>query len=606
MATSLYPLDEIVKWPRPNYANPPTRGDGIIVLNAVLAAISLAMLALRIYSRVFFKRWFGADDVYMIIAFVLAIGLSATIILAFQQFYWNRHIWDIPLWSIQPTIKVGLAARMIFPTVIFFTRQSLLAFYSRLFQAPDIIWAKWTLRGASAINIANWIFITVATCLICIPMRTFWSFIPPKGSRCIDQNVLNLVASIINVLIDTLVAVLPIPTVLTMRLPLQQRITTCVLFGLGFIVIVTACVRTWLTWRSLLVIDTSWEAYPLFMVATIEAYLGLICASAPALRPLVARYLEPKILSTSRGLYRFIRGGFNSYTTGSSILPMEEAGGRGTYSSVDLPHFSVGASKCDYTHDRKDSRTGFIRVAADFPQKMPPGSPRSWHTEAPSEDIVRDEHQDGGNFIRYAERMSACPMPPPRAIFIERRSTSRPPSLDIAIANAGTPRPLLASRSSIISNASSRSAHSHNAKRDSAGSDSIEISSSSPPMSPCTLEITCTQRIEQTSMDVERAALEAEQSSTSKREEDQGRRGIVPRKSIKRLRSSKESFDHSSMPGTAGDGSDSPLGSPIAVTASAVAESMHSNLVTRREQKKRSLHRVAWSSLSSFRGRSSM
>ncbi|KAK7627773.1 hypothetical protein BKA81DRAFT_303147, partial [Phyllosticta paracitricarpa] len=283
--SSLYPLDEIVKWPKPNYTNPSTRGDGIVVVNAVLAAISLTMLALRIYSRVFLKRWFGSDDVYMIMAFVLAVGLSTTIILAFQRFYWNRHIWDIPLWSIQPTIKVGMAARLIFPTVIFFTRQSLLAFYSRLFNAPDIQWAKWTLRGAFAINIANWVFITVATCLVCIPMRTFWSFIPPKGSHCINQNALNLVASIINVLIDTLVAVLPIPTVLSMRLPLQQRITTCVLFGLGFIVLVAACVRTWLTWRSLLVVDSTWEAYPLFMVATVEAYLGLICASAPALRP---------------------------------------------------------------------------------------------------------------------------------------------------------------------------------------------------------------------------------------------------------------------------------------------------------------------------------
>ena len=112
-------------------------------------------------------------------------------------------------------------------------------------------------------------------------MRTFWSLIPPKGAHCINQNVLNLVASIINVLIDALVAVLPIPTVLSMRLPLQQRVTTCALFSLGFIVIVAACVRTWLTWKSLLAVDTTWASYDLFMVATVEAYLGLVSGSHP-------------------------------------------------------------------------------------------------------------------------------------------------------------------------------------------------------------------------------------------------------------------------------------------------------------------------------------
>ncbi|KAK8214032.1 hypothetical protein IWZ01DRAFT_539937 [Phyllosticta capitalensis] len=606
---SLYPLDEIAKWPKPNYVNPVTRGNGIVVLNVVLASISLAMLALRIYSRVYLKRWFGSDDIYMIIAFVFAIGLSTAIILAFQQFYWNRHIWDVPLSTIKPTIKVGMAARMIFPTVIFFTRQSLLAFYSRLFQAPDIRWAKWTLRGAFAINIANWVFITVATCLICIPMRTFWSLIPPKGAHCINQNVLNLVASIINVLIDALVAVLPIPTVLSMRLPLQQRVTTCALFSLGFIVIVAACVRTWLTWKSLLAVDTTWASYDLFMVATVEAYLGLICASAPALRPYTARYIEPKISSVSRDIYRFIRGGFNSYGAGMGILPMEEAHRQGTYISVDLPHISVTPSKSDHTYDRKDSRTGFIRVAADFEGKMSPTSPSaySWHSRTMSKDSGHDDHQDGG-FIGYAERVSACPMPPPRAVFIERpSSSSRPASLDIVAANAGTPRPLLESRNSIRSTTSTRSSHS---KRDSAGSDSIAMSS--PPMSPrtCTLEITCTQRIEQTSMDVERAAQEDEQQqqqqqqqqSPPPRDEESGRRGIVIRKSNKRLRSSKESFDLATLPGV--PAAEPALGSPTRVTANAMAEPMLPDSLFRREPRKKRLHRAAWESFSSFRRQS--
>lgn len=62
-------------WTSPNYTNPVTRGDAIIVLNTVLIAICIVITGLRIYSRIFIKKWFGLDDALICISLV-SIGFE--------------------------------------------------------------------------------------------------------------------------------------------------------------------------------------------------------------------------------------------------------------------------------------------------------------------------------------------------------------------------------------------------------------------------------------------------------------------------------------------------------------------------------------------------
>lgn len=63
-----------------------------------------------------------------------------------------------------------------------------------------------------------------------------------------------------------------------------------VLFSLGFIVTIAGVVRTWYIYKSVIdEYDQTWFAYPLWIAAAIEIDLGVICASAPVLRPLLAK-----------------------------------------------------------------------------------------------------------------------------------------------------------------------------------------------------------------------------------------------------------------------------------------------------------------------------
>ena len=73
-------------------------------------------------------------------------------------------------------------------------------------------------------------------------------------------------------------------------MPRRQRVAVNFLFSLGFIVTIAGIVRTWYIYKSLVrEYDQTWYAYPLWIAAAIEIDLGVICASAPVLRPLLAR-----------------------------------------------------------------------------------------------------------------------------------------------------------------------------------------------------------------------------------------------------------------------------------------------------------------------------
>ena len=92
-----FPPEVIASWPTPNYDNPVTRGNGLIIVNAVFISLTVIAVALRVYARVFVSHWFGADDWCIIFAVIFAIGMTVCVLLAETQYGWNRHVWDVRL-----------------------------------------------------------------------------------------------------------------------------------------------------------------------------------------------------------------------------------------------------------------------------------------------------------------------------------------------------------------------------------------------------------------------------------------------------------------------------------------------------------------------------
>lgn len=116
-----------------------------------------------------------------------------------------------------------------------------------------------------------------------------------------------LFGSVANVVMDVIVAVLPIRIVAKLAMPKKQRRGVMVLFSVGIVVIATGVTRIYFVWSALLSsYDLTWHTYPLWIASAIELDLGVvsfpdqlsfyacsrsnntpqICACVPAIRPL--------------------------------------------------------------------------------------------------------------------------------------------------------------------------------------------------------------------------------------------------------------------------------------------------------------------------------
>lgn len=114
------------------------------------------------------------------------------------------------------------------------------------------------------------------------PVSDAWrlSFTP---QNCLDQATHLVAASVINTVSDFVIVLLPIKTVLGLRLPKGQRVIVYLLFSGGIAASISGGVRTYFTWlfTSSPDRDTTWIAYYVMLTSSIELFIGIV-SRAPA------------------------------------------------------------------------------------------------------------------------------------------------------------------------------------------------------------------------------------------------------------------------------------------------------------------------------------
>ncbi|KAF2765627.1 hypothetical protein EJ03DRAFT_377627 [Teratosphaeria nubilosa] len=282
------PLDVILSWPKPNYVDPATRGPASVVVSLIFAVLMLIVVSLRLYCRTRVKKWFGWDDVMIAFALIFAIGLAVIVILAQTMYHWDRHVYDIPLNDIQASNIIAMTAKTVFVLAATFTRLSLCLFYYRLVKDSGLAWFSWLVHFSVAFTMAICVALVLLIIFLCTPVKYYWEFPPTTSGYCLDEGKATLAAGIINISADVLTTLLPVPLVMRLKMPLRQRIGCAVIFGMGFIVIVAAIVRTYYIWKGLIdSYDETWYSWPLWIASSVEVDIGVICACAPALKTLI-------------------------------------------------------------------------------------------------------------------------------------------------------------------------------------------------------------------------------------------------------------------------------------------------------------------------------
>ncbi|KAK4192056.1 hypothetical protein QBC35DRAFT_553728 [Podospora australis] len=299
------PTAEVVAlWPRPNHINPETHGPANVIVELLLLSIASVILAIRLYTRSRISKGFGKDDVLIFIAYAPATTFVIIEVVAHHRLDRDRHTWDVRPHLAAPSLQVGLVEQILFATATGFTKLSILALIYRVVTAAPTPKSRNITRHivvfTSVVVVLDAFVFIVVSLIQCRPLSDVWT-ITTEPQQCIDQGVHLLVASILNTVQDFVIVFLPIPTVLSLNLPLAQRATVILLFGGGFLVCIAGAVRTHLTWIFVTRQDgdINWYTYDMMLASAVELFLGITCASIPATKPFFALYLPCQRLGSS-------------------------------------------------------------------------------------------------------------------------------------------------------------------------------------------------------------------------------------------------------------------------------------------------------------------
>lgn len=95
----------------------------------------------------------------------------------------------------------------------------------------------------------------------------------------------------LNVTTDLLVAVLPIKAILSLRISKRQKTALIVILTLGWFVCIVSILRLHALYELAQHNDSTWYGAATAYWSAIEVNLAIVCASTPALKPLVIRII---------------------------------------------------------------------------------------------------------------------------------------------------------------------------------------------------------------------------------------------------------------------------------------------------------------------------
>jgi hypothetical protein len=64
------PASIIASWPKPNYVNPESQGNGLIVISLLFGILTTVLVSLRLAARILIIRSPGLDDILIVLGLV--------------------------------------------------------------------------------------------------------------------------------------------------------------------------------------------------------------------------------------------------------------------------------------------------------------------------------------------------------------------------------------------------------------------------------------------------------------------------------------------------------------------------------------------------------
>lgn len=117
--------------------------------------------------------------------------------------------------------------------VIYITKLSILLQFERIFAPIHSGVAYWSIQAVIWLNALYYLACVLATVFLCNPMRKVWQ--PWIAGHCSNTNALIISSSLINLVSDLIIFVIPLFCVMKLQMPTSRKFGVAAVFAVGLL-----------------------------------------------------------------------------------------------------------------------------------------------------------------------------------------------------------------------------------------------------------------------------------------------------------------------------------------------------------------------------------
>lgn len=231
-------------------------GQGYVAVAVLFIVLEVICVALRFWARKIGKIAWGLDDGLIIAAAILCLavigcslgeqcpeilleategGTTSAHALQTDNHYRGGvgyHRADLAATSphkILISAKYTLVIPLFYLPAVILAKLALLVMYTRIFIKRTDLIACWVVAG---LLIANCVGAMIAGFLICVPLKYLWDHTIP-GGHCININAWYRWSSLMNILTDVIMLILPLPVIWKIQTSRKVKLGLTITFATG-------------------------------------------------------------------------------------------------------------------------------------------------------------------------------------------------------------------------------------------------------------------------------------------------------------------------------------------------------------------------------------
>ncbi|GAT25603.1 ribosomal protein L36e [Aspergillus luchuensis] len=192
-----------------------------VVTQTVCLVLSTGFVAMRLYSKIHITKAPGWEDCF--------VGIS----LEADRHGIGVHQWEVDPHDLSDFAKLINASQVLYGPLIFLTKLSIFLFYLRVFAPSPKCNQWWFIQILMGLNFFFYLADTIVKIFECTPRARIWDKAVP--GRCIDAAIPVLVTSIVNVVSDIMMLLMPIRCVWRLQITLRKKVGITAIFAAGLL-----------------------------------------------------------------------------------------------------------------------------------------------------------------------------------------------------------------------------------------------------------------------------------------------------------------------------------------------------------------------------------